>query len=63
HVYRWSVRNGEWSPRTTQRVLEKLGSGRKGNYLFVPEPLSSEFRRPVAAWMEAIAACDAATNL
>ena len=63
HVYRWSVRNSEWSPRTTQGVLEKLGSGRKGNYLFVPEPLSDEFRRTVAAWMEAIAACDAATNL
>jgi len=63
HVYRWSVRNSEWSPRTTQGVLEKLGSGRKGNYLFVPEPLSNEFRRTVAAWMEAIAACDAATNL
>ncbi len=63
HLYRWSASGVERSPRTTQMVLEKLGSGRRGNYLFVPEPLGDELRRAVAAWMEAIAACDAATNL
>jgi len=63
HLFRWSASSGEWAPRTAHDVLEKLGAGRKGNYLFIPEPISDKFRRVIATWMPAIAACDAATNL